>query len=153
MGNIMICGSLCDSCSATVKDGDNLNPNNIEQILIKEIFEREKITKIIDKEINNLRILINKNDIDIKQKSDDIKNNLANNILKIKQDGTLDIFQIKSQIEKIKDNHLFHIEKDINIIKTKFENFTDDIVEIKDLLKDINKTTIRNTTRLDLLKI
>ena len=153
MGNIMICGSLCDSCSATVKEGDNKNPNNIEQILVKEVFEREKISKIIDKEINILHELIEKNNIDINEKCNEVKKNIFHNISKLENESNHSISQIESHIEKIKDNHLYHIEKDMNIIKTKVENTNDDIREIKDVLKEINKTTIRNSTRLDLLKI
>lgn len=153
MGNIMICGSLCDSCSVSAEQKEREKQNNIEHILVKEVFEREKIVKIIDKEINNLHSIIFKNDTEFKEKCDQIKKNIYNDLSKLEIDSNQNISQIESHIEKIKDNHLYHIEKDINIIKTKFENVNEDIIEIKDVLKELNRTSIRNATKLDLLKI
>lgn len=161
MGNIMLCGSLCNSCEASSEtnvEQNNQQQNNqqsraLDQILIKEIFEREKIEKIVDKEINALRNLVDKNDVDIKEKCDECKRNIYRNIAKLENESNQSISQIESHIEKIKDNHLYHIERDINVIRTKVDNTNDDISEIKDVLKEINKTTIKNSTRLDLLKV
>ena len=162
MGNIMLCGSLCDSCEASnatqVNQNDNKNDdqknNNqqLDQILIKEIFEREKIERIIDKEINLLKNIINTNDSNINEKCEQAKKNIYINIAKLEKDSHKSINKIEHHIEKIKDNHLFHIEKDIGIIKTKIDNTNENIDEMKNLLKEINNATIKNSTTLDLLK-
>ena len=150
----MLCGSLCQSCEASNENQLNQSHDvgGLEQLMAKEIFEREKIGKIIDKEINNLRTNIHISLQTIKEQCSAEKFTLQDAISKVENETNKTITKIEYHIEKIKDNHLNHIEKDISSINTKLDGTHEDINEIKDTLKDLNKLVIKNSTQLELLK-
>lgn len=153
MGNITICGSLCGTCAV---DGEVNSPEqkgtNLEDILVKEIYEREKISKLIDKEINALKNTINTSIQNLKEQFENSQKVLYGNVDKVEEDANKSILKIEKHIEKIKDNRLYQIEQDVNIVKTKVDNVNDDLTEIKLTLKDVNNNVIKNTTQIDILK-
>ena len=160
MGNIMLCGSLCDSCevegtnnNATDKntDFDTKKIFDIDQILIKEISERENMERNMTRELELIREDINKNIGTIKEYCKSVKKLLDININNIENNTNKSISDIKINLDKIKENNLYHAERDINIVKTKMQDVKQDIIEMRKQILDINEQTIKNTTKLEFI--
>lgn len=132
------------------KEKEKVNKYKLEDVIIKEIYEREKVTKLIDKELeilkNNLNLSLN----NFKEKYKHDQSNVYNTIDNIQKTSTKSIVNIEKNIEKIRFNRLNNIEKDINIIKTKINNADNNLKEIKNTLKILNKHVIQNTTKLNI---
>lgn len=155
MGNIMLCGSLCQSCEASTEANVEQNNNmqaNIDQILINEIAAREKTEKMIDKEIKILKENVDMSIMNIKGICDGERKILHRNILQVESETAKSISSIQRNIEKIQENHLNHIENDLSIIKTRIDNTNEDIKEIKYSLKEISTNVIKNTAQLEFYK-
>ena len=132
------------------KEKEKVNKYKLEDVIIKEIYEREKVTKLIDKELeilkNNLNLSLN----NFKEKYKHDQSNVYNTIDNIQKTSTKSIVNIEKNIEKIRFNRLNNIEKDINIIKTKINNADNNLKEIKNTLKILNTHVIQNTTKLNI---
>ena len=58
--------------------------------------------------------------------------------------------EIKSMCKSIQNNHLKHIESDIDTIKSKIEENSKDMKELKIIVSELHKNMMRNETLLDL---
>lgn len=162
MGNIMLCGSLCQNLDVANENNqtNQASKNQVitndqakisDQILINEIFEREKLHKIIEKEITYLKLTVDTSVEKIKQYCDNEKKLTELNLQKISEDAHKSITEIEDDLTKIKEKRLFSLEQDINIVKTKLDNLLEDLKEIKDSVKNIQRNVIQNTTTLEIL--
>lgn len=157
MGNVTLFGSLCGDCS--IKENDEINKNKfdddfklkLDQILIKEISERERMVNNIDNELSNLKNNIDQSLNNIKQFCTNEKTLLEINLTHVEETANNSIKEIKKKVEIIKEKHLYEIEKDMNIVKTKMLDSNEDIKEIKKSIKEINQLVIKNSTQLELL--
>lgn len=151
MGNIQICGSLCDSCEVSRPEkADNSQPP-IEQILIKEIYEREKTSKLISEEVNKMKKNFDHSLEKIKSYCENKKTILQKDLTHLEETSNKSFTEIRKNIDKIKEDHLSHIERDLDVMKSKLDNLNEDIKEMKDVIKDLNKNTIKNSTQLEIL--
>lgn len=157
MGNIMLCGTLFNSCEFTNEEKEQEKKNNeikfsIDQLLSREIFEREKMQKIIDREVKILKSSLIQDLETIKNQCSHQQDLLKLNLSKIEVDTTKTIDQIENHIEEIKYNHLNRIESDVSGIKIMINNSQDDIKEMRGTIKEINSTVIKNSTQLEILR-
>ena len=153
MGNIMICGSLCHNCEVENETQVNKNnaANNYNKIMIDGRKEREKcrakIEKIIQIEVELLQKNIDDSAIDLKERVNDQKN-IINRVEDITNKN---IETIQVDIEKIKTNHLLHIEKDLTICSTQIGIILDNIKSLQDISRDTSNNTAQNSAKLDIL--
>lgn len=157
MGNVTLFNSICGECSIKENNEENKSKSDnnlklkIDQILIKEISERERMVHEITTELSNLKNSIDQSLDNIKQFCTNEKNLLEINLVHVEANTNSSISDIKKKVETIKEKHLFDIEKDMNIVKTTIDNQNEDIKEIKNSLKEITRHVIKNTTQLELL--
>lgn len=141
MGNIMICGSLCDSCEIADNQA-NLNQTSYdrqieaEKLLIKEIIEREKMQKLIKEEISKLK--------------DNISNGIKDYCKNVKSDIEKKFDKLDNHNDKI-ENSIKKNEYEIGIIKTKIDNITITTNNIRVTLDTMNNKVIENTTKIGIL--
>lgn len=171
MGNIMFCGSICDSCQVKKEQTPINIIDQIDQVVIKEIFEREKMERIMDEKITHLRDTYHREQLLVKEQTDldkqfvenqtkiekqfiKVQTEIEQKLITDQGNRQAEAFEnkfhtLKTDIEKIKNNHLHHIENDITTMKTQFVHITQDVKDIRNTLGDLTSTVIKNSTKLE----
>ena len=156
MGNIMICGTLCESVevgSGQEKD-KNTEPSKpyIDQILIKEIFEREQLQKTIDREMLTIKESVNNSMEVIKQYCSNQADLVGLDLKNTKVEADKSISNMKNEIDRIKNKHISDIEKNIAIMRNQVDNIREDIQEIKDIIKNLGTDIARINIEVQIIK-
>ena len=164
MGNIMLFGNLCGSCDVKGEYGPGeqkqkeKNKSNsimeqiaIDQIVIKEISEREalyaKMEQIVDKMRRSLQ-----GDLDEIKKFCEYKNDfLTKDFENCKESAFKSITELREKDNK-QNTSLREIDRHIGVLNTKIEHIETELKEFRIAITDLTKTVISNQTKLSIDK-
>ena len=156
----MLCGNLCGSCDVKGELGPGekkeKNKSNsimdqiaIDQLVIKEISEREALYNKVEQVVDKMRESL-QSDLDEIKKFCEYKNEfLTKDFQNCKESAFKSITELRNEDIKQSDN-LKTIDKHLGILNTKIEHVENEIKELKDAINNLTKSVISNETKLSL---
>lgn len=151
MGNVTLCGTLCDSALG-INNEEKESKTNIDQILIKEIFEREQLHKTIDREVQKIKSTVDLTFQTLKEYCENQKNLVQLDLNNTKEITNQSIKEIQKDVNKIRDEHLYIIEKQIVRVESEIGNLREDIHEIKHNIKELTINMTKVITQVEIIK-
>ena len=159
MGNIMLCGNLCGSCDVEnkfSKDGKDksdskINQIAIDQLVIKEISEREALYAKMEQIVDKMRLSLQSDLDEIKQFCEYKNDFLAKDFANCKESAFKSISELNEKDDK-RNTSLRQIDRHIGILNTKIEHIETELREFKVAITELTKTVITNQTKLSIDK-